>query len=236
MREKLLLAATLMLPLSAFAQGTVIFNNRVLSGSGDQAPIVAPIFGVDPACQNCPKTGNPAADWNGTAGPTPVPLGTQVYGGVPLRGTGFTATLWAANINQPDSELTLIAATTFSTRTEQSFAGFIQPPTVPPAVPGVVGGTSDRAKFQVRVWENRGGVITTWAQAIADSTVVHRESEIFTVDAPLGDGNTVPPPTLQNFRSFSLFLPSAVPEPSVLALAVLGILGAPCWHFLTRRH
>ena len=77
-----------------FGQGAINFNNRATTvGTGAQAPVVAPIFGVDPQCYYGSKNGNPAADWNGTNGPTPVPIGTQVYGGAPLVGTGFTVTL-----------------------------------------------------------------------------------------------------------------------------------------------
>src|SRR5262245_15320627 len=78
-----------------FAQGTITFYNRVTLSSGAPFPVVAPVFSFDPNCPTSVKYGNPRADWNGTNGPTPVPIGTQVYGGVPLSGTGFTAAIWA---------------------------------------------------------------------------------------------------------------------------------------------
>src|SRR3989442_280669 len=79
---------------NAFGQGLVNFNNRSF---GYPVPVVAPVFGVDPLDPYSQKHGNPKADWNGTNGPTPVPLGTQTYSGPPLTGTGYTATLWAVN-------------------------------------------------------------------------------------------------------------------------------------------
>src|SRR5437868_1140662 len=94
----LLLFLTFLSGTSAlFGQGTIFFNNRgTTPGTDGRAPVVAPIFGIDEANPNLSKQGNPSASWNGTSGPTPVPLGTQTYGGTPLHGTGYTAQLWAA--------------------------------------------------------------------------------------------------------------------------------------------
>jgi len=227
-------AALLVSAVSAFAQGTVNFNDRVTSGTGDQGPVVAPIFNVNPANPTAQQKGQPASDWNGTTGPTPIPAASAsptAYGGAPLRGTGFTVQLWAANVNQPDSALQLVSSTVMSTRTQQSFWGFLHNPTVNPVVPGVVGNTSDRAKFEIRVWDNQNGTILDWASAVArfaQGGTAIGTSGILTIDAPLGVGSTLPP-TLQNLRSFSLY---AVPEPSVIAL---GVLGAGCLFFLRRR-
>jgi hypothetical protein len=229
MRKNLLVAALLISAGGAFGQGTVLFSNRVTSDTPPQQPtIVSPFFDQDPTCPTCPKIGNPGTDWNGTNGPTPAPVGTQVYAGAPLRGTGFTVTLWAANVNQPDDQLQLISTTQMSTRTPANFAGFLGQPTVNPAVPGVVGNTSDRAKFEIRVWDNKGGTITTWAQVLADNSIRRGLSGILPIDQTLGVGSTAPA-SLANLRSFQLFI---VPEPSVIAL---GVLGAGCLFLLRRR-
>jgi len=144
-------------------QGQVNFNNR--STSGYPAPVVAPIFGVDPLDPTSQKHGNPQADWNGTSGPTPAPLGTQTYRGAPLTGTGYTATLWAVNSTNSDANLRLIATTTFRTSTLQSLRGFIQPSGIAIVVPDTpAGDPNQNEKFQVRVWDNRGGAILTWEQ------------------------------------------------------------------------
>src|SRR5580765_7872770 len=149
--------------LNAFGQGQVIFNNR--SAVGFPAPVVAPIFGVDPAAPYSEKHGNPTATWNGTNGPPPAPLGTQTYGGPPLTGAGYTATLWAVNSTNSDSNLRLISTTTFRTTTSLSFRGFIIPPAIAPIVPDTpFGDATQNAKVQVRVWDNRGGTILTWEQ------------------------------------------------------------------------
>jgi len=228
MKKNLLVAALLISAVGAFGQGSINFNNRATSGS--PAPVVSPIFGQDPNDPNRPKQGNPAS-----YAVTPVPVGTQTYGGSPLVGTGFTIALWGANTQQPDSALTdpasvPISVGTFRVTTNPSLMGFNQPPATSPVVPGVVGGTTDRAKFIVRAWDNKGGTITTWAQVLQNPTgIAHGESTIFTVNQTLGLAPTITPPNMQGWESFQLY---TVPEPSVIAL---GVLGAGCLFLLRRR-
>lgn len=233
MRKNLLVAALLASAISAFGQGSVNFNNRVNTGNpGPQGQVVAPIFGVDPANPTAAKKGNPATDWNGTSGPTPVPSGNIVYGGAPLRGTGFTAQLWGANANKTDGELFLIATTTFKTLTSVNQFGFIANPAAAPLVSDTPSSASERAKFQLRVWDNMGGTILTWQDAVTQwdgGRGAIGSSDIFTVPWQLGLGTTLPP-TLQGLQSFQLVAP--VPEPSVIAL---GVLGAGCLLLLRRR-
>jgi len=231
MKKNLLVAALLLSAIGAFGQGAITFNNRnTAAGTGGAAPVVAPIFGIDPT-DNQAKQGNPAANWNGTSGPTPVPLGTQVYRGVPLAGSGFTAQLWAADSQAADSALAPIATTSFRTITTLAFQGFLLPLATSPVVPGVASDATSRAKFQLRVWDNKGGTITSWTQVTdpANNLVGRGSSTIFTVPFQLGAGTTTPP-NLIGLESFQLF--SIVPEPSVIAL---GALGAGCLLLLRRR-
>src|SRR5207248_239203 len=114
----------------------------------------------------------------------------------------------------PDSALTDPAALpisvgTFRVTTNPSLMGFNQPPGAAPVVPGAVGGTTDRAKFIVRAWDNKGGTITSWAQVLNDLTIPHGESTIFTVNAPLGLSPSITPPNMVGWESFQLF---TVPE------------------------
>src|SRR5947207_2066528 len=76
--------------------------------------------------------------WNGTSGPTPIPLGTQTYGGAPLVGTGYTASLWGG-VAGTDTEgtLRLVATAPFRVTTSQSLYGFWQAPSAAQVVPGV---------------------------------------------------------------------------------------------------
>jgi len=235
MKKNLLVVALLLGTVAgALAQGTINFNNRATSGS--PTPAVAPIFGQDPNAPTEQKQGNPSS-FNGTTGPQPVPAGTQTYAGSPLQGTGFTVALWGVNVNSPDSALDArdpvnqpVSVGTFRVTTNPALMGFNQPPPTAPAVPGVVGGSTDRAKFIVRAWDNKGGTITTWQQVLAnETTVAHGESTIFTVNQTLGQAPSITPPNLSGLQSFQLYV---VPEPSVIAL---GVLGAGCLFLLRRR-
>jgi len=228
MKRNLLVAALLMTAVGAFGQGSVNFNNRATSGG--PGTIVSPIFGVDlnDAGGTRAKQGNPA-----TYAVAPVPVGTQTYGGAPLVGTGFTIALWGVNTQSPDSALMDPAANpisvgTFRVTTNPSLMGFNQPPAAAPTVPGVIGGTTD-PKFIVRAWDNKGGTITSWLQVMQNPTIAHGESTIFTVNATLGLAPTITPPNMVGWESFQLY---AVPEPSVIAL---GVLGAGCLFLLRRR-
>jgi len=227
MKKNLLITALLLTAGGAFAQGTIAFNNRqTTAGTGGGAQVVAPIFGVDAANPTAQKQGNPVATWNGTSGPTPVPLGTQVYGGTALSGTGFTATLWAANSTKADDQLVQIASTAFRVSATPALQGFIT--SVAPAVGDTASDPAQNAKFQMRVWDNKGGTITTWAQVLQDNSIARGWSTIFTVPFQLG-GGSVAAPSLIGLQSFQLFV---VPEPSVIAL---GALGAGCLLLLRRR-
>lgn len=183
---------------NADAQGQVQFNNRV---SGE---LVSPIFSPQIATPNVSTRGQPT---NG------VPAGTVTYTGSGLQGNGFTAQLWSGTNGAPASSLSPIldplATTTFRTG---GFAGFINAtvPTIPGTLPG------QTVSLQVRVWDNRGGLITSWGQVALIGTA-SGVSDIFSYT--LG-GGTITPPPLSGFQSFSIT--GVVPEPSVTVLILMG--------------
>jgi len=226
MKKILLIGATVMLAHAAFSQGTIVFNNRIGASTASPGIVIAPIYGVDASAPSTVKRGNTSVG---------NPMGTQVYNGAPLAGTGFTATLWGANSTAVTGDvdannLTLIGQTVFRTTTSGNFAGTVIQPAAPSAVPGVASG-SDRGTFQMRVWDNKGGTILTWDQAITTAGVAYGSSDLFTVPFSLGGTLSPPntPPNLQGLQSFQL---TVVPEPSVIAL---GVLGAGCLFMLRRR-
>lgn len=179
-RERIcwLVFALLVHAAEGFAQGLLIFNNRV------GTEVVAPVYDVDPY--------NPARAQQGNG---------QVYNGAPLGGAGFTAQLFGGPTNMtPLDLLPLEPATVFRTG---DGAGFVAPPTRAVAVPGVV--ERQRAKVQLRAWDNRGGTITNWGQALAEPTVARGES-LPIITPPLGSA-FVAPPNLVGLQSFSLVLP-----------------------------
>jgi hypothetical protein len=233
MKKILLVSAALMLAHGAFSQGTIVFNNRAGS-STTAAPgfVIAPIYGPE----NNDRTSAVSKSGNTSTG---NPMGSQTYTGSPLfagyLGGTWTATLWGLESSavtgaKDANNLVLISTTTFRTTTSGNFAGTINQPTTAAAVPGVVSG-SDRGTFQMRVWDTQGGAIATWDQVLQNPNVMRGVSDIFTVPFSLG-GTLSPPntaPFLQGLQSFNV---SVVPEPSTIAL---GIIGTGCLFLLRRR-
>lgn len=184
-----LLLFLLLLRANARCQGLVVFNNRV------QNEVVAPVYNLEPANPALPKLGNTAAG---------IPTGTQVYNGSPLAGTGFTAQLFGGAKNAPLAPLWPQA----NFRAGDA-GGFVVAPDVAVAVPGVREG--ERARLQLRAWNNRGGTVTNWSQVVADPTIPHGESAPF-VSPPLG-GILTPPPNLVDLQSFNLVTPVLFSSP-----------------------
>jgi len=242
MKKYLLVAALASVATGAFGQGQVIFYNRATSGS--PAPVVAPVFNVNPANPMEVKNGQPTTSWNGTTssntavGPNPAPAGTQTYAGAPLTGTGFTAAIWGV-VDDPNSanDDALLNdksrapdfQTGFQVTTRQNLMGFWNNTVATFA--NVASDPAIHGRFIVRVWDNKGGTLGTWAQALAAFNIGQTaigESTLFTVNQQLGSGSTAQP-TIAGFESFQLH---TVPEPSVIAL---GVLGAGCLFLLRRR-
>lgn len=184
------------LTASVFAQGTIVYYNRVTGGAS------ALVYGPesDPTIS---KTGNTAAGF---------PEGTQTYGGLPLAGTGFTASLWAGAAGTVMDALTLVPDSFKDFRTG-GFAGAINNSGGVIAIPGVGEGAS--AALQLRVWDNLGGTITSW-QAAVDAGVLLGWSPVF--DSP-ALGGLAPPPNMTGLESFNLY--TVIPEPSTFVLAGL---------------
>jgi len=211
---------------SCFGQGSIQFNNRVTGTT--TAAVVAPIYGPDPSDPLGRKNGNAA-----TGPTTPIPTGTQAYAGQPLVGTGYTASLWARVAGTSDP-FVLAATTPFRNTTSTSLFGFWTVPGTAVILPNVPSDPGVRAEITIRVWDNRGGTVTTWEQAVAldnyPTYVATGESLAFTVSDQLG-GGVVLPPTLRGLQSFQLY---AVPEPSTIALFLLSAAAFCIGHH--RRH
>ena len=200
MKKLILAVCATSCALSVFAQGTIVFNNRI------PGQVVAWIYGPQLANPVEALTGN---DASGT------PVGTTVYTGSRLSGDTYTAQLWGGpNANS------LAPATGFGTSTFRTgaAAGLWTTSTDAAIIAGVDVGQV--AQLQVRAWDNKGGTLTTWDQAVAANAAIGR-SGLFTTAAlggtdPLGSVVLTPNGVA---TSFNIHL---VPEPTTLALAGLG--------------
>ena len=89
-------------------------------------------------------------------------------------------------------------------------------------VSGTVGG--DLIGLQFRAWDNRNGTIKSWEAALLDPSIAKGKSE-FIPDFQLGGVNAEGAPVVAGDLVQPEFTLCAIPEPSTLALAGLGILG-----------
>jgi hypothetical protein len=201
MKKLILAACALTCAASVFAQGTIVFNNRVVGA------VVTHIYGPNPANTTAAQSGNGATD---------TTAGTTDWSAFPLlAGTGFSAQLWAApGLNQADSSL--VAASPGTSFRTGAAAGFIAGVTA--TLPNVAGDSTGGATVAIRVWDNAGGTITSWAAALQNGTVAMGESPLLNITANIG-GALNTPPNLVGLQSFNIHL---VPEPSTFALAGLG--------------
>jgi hypothetical protein len=234
MKKTLLICAALMLANAAFSQGTIVFNNKGgTSTTAAPGAVTAPIYEADPADPSHRISGNTA---------TGIPAGNTSYGAAAFVHAGdgvhtWTATLWGSDSavatgDAVNNNLTLLVngTTTFRANTSGTFAGIVNQPSSPAIVPGIVDG-AQRATFQMRVWDTKNGTVNTWAEVLANPNVLRGYSELFSVPYGLGGLGSPPStaPFLQGLTSFNVFI---VPEPSVIAL---GVLGAGCLFLLRRR-
>jgi len=212
MKKILLFTASLVVAASAFAQGTVQFNNIVTASQ-----LRFPIYDVEPLAPTAEKHGNT---------PTGLPAQSQTYNGALLAGTGYTVELWGlVGSGNTSNSLTRLAGTSFRTGTA---AGFINTALLPGGAPGVAVPnaplglpTQSSGTFQIRAWNNVGGTIGTWAAALALPAVSRGASEIVSVGPLGGTGQpAATDPALVGMTSFNLHI---VPEPSAIALGVLGL-------------
>lgn len=222
MKRLLVPIAFCALVVAVHGQAYVNFNNRTLAPSDPgQSRVIAPVYGVNPLNPTGRLSGN--ATTNG---------GSTDYTGVPmLFGAGFTASLWAAPVPQglqpqvvvpPAFEL--LGTTTF--RTMATLGGFWSNTNATLLVP-FVNQVNQPVLFQVRVWDNAGGTLSTWASALASGNTALGYSDVITVTTHFDPGFPLPPVDLFGLQSFNL---SVVPEPSLLAFGLLtSVLGAAIW-------
>ena len=172
---------------TAYSQGQLNFNTFVSGVYG------APIYGVNPSDPGRFLQGQGSANLS-------YPTGGVDYTGHPaLMGTGFTAQLWgglnAASLAPPN-----VSTGTRQFTTVGALEGHLSS--------GVTAQFQHPAgtilTLQVRAWDNRNNLITTWDQVLADDTIPRGWSTTF-YSPPLA---LTSPPSTPGMTSFSLFIPS----------------------------
>jgi len=209
MKKLILAAITTTCAVSVFAQGTVVFNNRI----GGTSHVWS--GGTNQVQGNAP-TGDSTAgsvDYSG--------LGYRLIGtvGGMAASTTFAQLLGANGAGAPESSLLPgLPATTFRTG---AAAGNVSPQT---ATFNNIPLDAAAASFEMVAWDNSSGLYPTWTQAStawAQGLIAAGRSAEFNVNLIGGVVNT-PPNIEPALQSFNIFVQGAVPEPTTAALAGLG--------------
>jgi hypothetical protein len=180
MKKFAIFMAVMLTSAAVFAQGTVTFNNRIVTAGVDFK------IGLE----------NPVGNFVGF-----------------LEGPGYSAQIWGGLT--ADSLAPSTPITTFRTG---AAAGYVNATTA-----NLVGVPADAASavIQIRAWDNMGGTVNSWADVIAQDpdmlTIARGSSGMVTLNAIGGNLNT--PPNLVGFDAFNI---AVVPEPSTIALGILG--------------
>ncbi len=180
--------------------GTATSSNATLTIAGGVSfgnNFSAPVYAPEPSDPTLAKTGNTSAG---------TPAGTQTYGGAKLTGSNYTAELWGAvGANLPESALAAVPNSQTLFRLSSGTFNVVSPnPVIPGAVEGQV------ATLELRAWDNRAGLVTNWAGALADATVNRGVSALFN-SPPLG-GVSAAPSLSGYMTSFNVHLPPAPPN------------------------
>lgn len=130
-----------------------------------------------------------------------------------LAGSGFSVQLFYGAVGASDGQLVALGSPiNFLTG---GFSGYFSGGTV--SIPGFAVGT--QIQIQIRAWNNASGTITSY-----DAATIKGASTSF-VSQALGDSLTPSTiPVMNGLTSFQLST-AAVPEPTTIALGVIGGLG-----------
>jgi len=141
--------------------------------------------------------------------------------GVGVDGVGYSAQLFAGPAGTAAGSLQAVASSLTTFRSGAGAGAWTAVTDV--VIPGVAAGS--QAALQVKAWANTGGTLTTYAAAVA-AGAPNGFSNLM-LSNPLGGGN--PPTPSPNMLGLGVTDPlqafALVPEPSVIALGVLGVVG-----------
>jgi hypothetical protein len=208
MKKLILAAITTACAASVFAQGTVVFNNRIGGTTHVYSGGTSQIQG------NSPQD-NPAGSTDWATGGAYHLIGT--VGGLAASST-FAQLLGGPAGSTEASLLPGLPTTTFRTG---GASGNVSPTT---ATFANIPKDAASANFEMVAWDNSSGLYPTWAQASVAwnaSLIQAGRSAMFTLNSIGGDVN-LPPNIIPGLTSFNIFF---VPEPTTAALLGLGAAG-----------
>jgi len=196
--------------VGVYAQGTIVFNNRVVG------VVVTHVYAPLPGSLTTSQVGNGSADTavGGTSWAGYTVIGSSGTGGQYGGATTFAQLIAAPGSSQAESSL--VPATPVTSFRTGACGGFIAGQT---ATLGNVAPDFGAATIEMVAWDDSSGLYSTWTQASVawlTGLIAAGESGRITI-GPVGGTGT--PPNLTGMQSFNLYF---VPEPSTFALAGLG--------------
>lgn len=193
---QLAVLAILCQAVGAFAQGQINFGNNL-----GATTFRAPIFGPDPS--------NPSLEVHGQPSSLGFPAGTTVYGGARLDGARYQLELLAGY-----SESQMRSAGTFGFLTGSSVGFVVARPgyTLPDGF-----AVGSKPIFEIRAWDTQSGATYDVATIRGTTGILNPQIALGGIDIA---GNPVLPSNLTGWTSFNIHV---VPEPSTIALGILGL-------------
>jgi hypothetical protein len=243
MKKTLIISALLVGSLSAYSQGTVTFSDRnsdmnihiyapqvatptvETTGQANSAlGVTADVYDQTTvngyATQGVLVTGGSTVYTGGAIGNTKSGNATAAGAYHYNVGSDFTVELYgAAGYNTPLASLTPLSQYVSTISTSQTQGGTF-PQAAPSPDPGIPSTTGNQATIALYAWYSLGGLTLAQDQAGSGPWGVSPTDNITSLGG-LGSPPSTPEDML-GLQSFSLVAPSGVPEPSTIALAVMG--------------
>jgi hypothetical protein len=251
MKKTLILAASLVGAVSGYSQGTVNFLDAQtdmtvhifapqtatpgteLTGNQGTATSGASTGGVTTDIYDNNGTdaaiGNSGLNYGGSAVYTGGAIGNTAAGNATLagaynynNGSDYSVELYAApGLNAPASALQPVTQYLSTLRTSGTVGGEFKNVTLA-TDPGITGTSGGSATIALVAWYNGGGTYSSYSAALT-AGVPTGVSALDNIAALGGTGSpAAPTPDLLGLQSFSLVVPVPVPEPSTVALGVIG--------------
>jgi hypothetical protein len=243
MKKTLTIISLLAGAVGVYAQGQMSFTDYVGTGATASQEFEISIYSPQVASPGTQLSGNGPANANNTyvspSNPGNLPGGTQTgYTGTAIggsatgsgptgygNGNNYTVGLYyAAGANQPLSSLTLVpgATSTFYATGGTGLSGQFKT-TATITIPGIPNGSA--GTFELRAWYSGGGAATYAAALTAGVPAGEDPAVNITLASPPATASSLNP--LQSFN-----LTTTVPEPSTIAL---GVMGASAFLFRRRK-
>jgi hypothetical protein len=222
MKKTLTVMALLAGVVTGYSQGVINFQ-------GNTAGFKQVIYNANSANTGVSVTygGYTVNELQGSTSTTPpeTPTGNTVYAGSLLTGTGYSAELLGAPAPATLAQLVPLTQASTAAAILNFYTGGTPSGTISGSFP-VVTASGATEQIAIAAWNNEGGTVTSLAAAqLADSEVPNSDPWGISALSTIVPATGANPATLMSTASalnLSFSLGTVVPEPSTIALGVMG--------------